>query len=88
MIIIISVLDMGVVIVLMDFLSLESFFGYKSAALFLEEIQNRYSHAEIKSAFSKGYLERRRICIGPDCGRYLCWLSDKGRCEAKKSISA
>ncbi|PCJ99360.1 MAG: hypothetical protein COA45_04795 [Zetaproteobacteria bacterium] len=64
---------------LADFLSLEMFYGRVGAVFSIEEILERYGEKCVRSAINEGYLVKRTICIGPDCGRDLCWLSDMGR---------
>ncbi|MGH1377051.1 MAG: hypothetical protein ACRBCK_11965 [Alphaproteobacteria bacterium] len=67
---------------LSDLLSLESCFGKFESVMFVDDIQNTYGEYSVEQAIEAGYLEWRIICIGPDCGRQLCWLSDKGRAAA------
>ena len=62
-----------------DFFALEQFFGRKESALFIEDVIEQYGFQTVCKAIERGHLIKRRICIGPDCGRYLCWLSDEGR---------
>lgn len=62
-----------------DLLSLEHIFGKGHSAMFIEEILARYDLKDVSHALSSGYLMRRTICLGPDCGRCLCWLSEEGR---------
>ncbi len=64
---------------LFDFLSLEHFYGRRGAFLFLDDLLEKYDPQIVKQAFSKGYIERRPVCIGPDCGRFMCYLSSEGR---------
>lgn len=64
---------------LSDFLSLENFYGRTGAVCSIEEVLERYGERRVRSALNQGYLVKRKICIGPDCGRDLCWLSDAGR---------
>lgn len=62
-----------------DFLSLENMFGRQQAAIFIDDLLARYSVQDVTHALEEGLVERRMICIGPDCGRCVCYLSDKGR---------
>ena len=71
---------------LSDFLSLEHFYGHMGAVLYLDDLIEKYDAVHICQALDKGYLEKRLICIGPDCGRCVCWLSDYGRMEAHKAM--
>lgn len=71
---------------LSDFLSLESVFGRNAATMFLDEIIEKYGEKNLQKSLSKGYLENRTIYIGPDSGRVLCWLSEKGRQAIIKSL--
>lgn len=62
-----------------DLLSLEHVFGRGHGALFMEDLLRQYNEDEVINAFEQGLVERRMVCIGPDCGRCLCYLSDEGR---------
>lgn len=64
---------------LSDFLTLEIYFGHESSAQFFEDLSRRHSPQKIYSAVKKGDLIRKTICIGPDEGRELFWLSAQGR---------
>ena len=64
---------------LRDFYMLEDLFGADSAGVYLDEVLEHYAEEELRMAFETGYLQGRVICIGPDCGRVLCWLSHDGR---------
>jgi hypothetical protein len=65
---------------LQDLLSLEQYGD--GSALFIDELLKHYGEEPLKYALQQGFLVRRIICIGPDCGRCLCWLSDAGRLAA------
>lgn len=69
-----------------DFLELESFYGRRSAALYIDEAFKNYGEDKVEQAVNEGFLETRIICIGPDCGRILCWLTQKGRQLAMASV--
>lgn len=71
---------------LSDFLALESFYDECGAVQYLDDITMRYGPLSVRQALESGYLERRLICIGPDCGRCVCRLSEIGRNEALKSM--
>lgn len=62
-----------------DFLSIERLFGEDGAALYIEEIVNKYGETPLNKALECGHIVVRTINIGPDSGRTLCWLSDEGR---------
>ena len=62
-----------------DLFSLEKLFGEEGAALFLEDVMRRYDEMVIEREIQNGHIIKRTINIGPDSGRALCWLSDKGR---------
>ncbi len=69
---------------LSDLLSLERCFGKFEAVMFMEEIEDTYGELLVEEAIDAGHLEWRMVCIGPDCGRRLCWLSEKGREVARR----
>lgn len=64
---------------LQDFVELESLFGRRNAIVFVEDVLEHYSEHDLHAAIKEGYLVCHSICIGPDCGRHVCWLSDAGR---------
>ncbi len=65
-----------------DMLLMESVFDRAEAALYLDEVLCGVDVQEVKDAIEAGYITTKAICIGPDCGRVLCSLSEKGRCKA------
>jgi hypothetical protein len=67
---------------LSDILLLEVFYGSGSAALFLEEITSRYGLAPLQKALRAGELALRQVLLGPDRGRWIVALTDKGRNSA------
>jgi hypothetical protein len=67
---------------LSDFLMLEAFYGPPSAALFLEELSKRYGLPAIRKALRAGEIVAKPVLCGPDCGRWLLGLTDKGRAAA------
>ncbi|MGH1456719.1 MAG: hypothetical protein ACRBDI_08050 [Alphaproteobacteria bacterium] len=71
---------------ILELLSMENVFGKTEAMLYLDEILSNYDKDEVSAAVENGYIETRVICIGPDCGRILCHLSEKGRCKANESM--
>lgn len=71
---------------LSDLLSLEHLFGQENAALNIEDLLNRYGSDSVGDAIERGDIIRHRVCIGPDCGRDVCWLSENGRCKAAQFL--
>ena len=67
---------------LSDFLLMESYFERSETAQFFEDLSKRYGEGSVAKAVAAGDLIRRRIICGPDCGRWLFWLSDQGRAKA------
>ncbi|MBI1300822.1 MAG: hypothetical protein GC137_04095 [Alphaproteobacteria bacterium] len=70
---------------LSDILSLESLFSKEGRAIFMDELIAHYGYDSVIHALKEGYIEIRRIYVGPDQGRDLCCLSDEGRFEAQKA---
>ncbi len=64
---------------LSDFLTLEIYFGHDASAQFFEDLAKRYGKKSIEKAVQTGDLIQKKIAIGPDAGRDLIWLSEKGR---------
>ena len=64
---------------LTDFLLLEVYYGSGAAALFFEDVSNRYGVPAIQKAIRKGELAARQVLLGPDAGRWVVTLTDKGR---------
>lgn len=64
---------------LSDFLALELYYGNDASAQFFEELTQKYDRETVVSALEHGDLNTRKIEIGPDRGRFLCWLSDQAR---------
>ncbi len=71
---------------LSDFLSLEQFYGVNDSAFYIEDLLRRYDLDSVRVALDSGLLIKKKICIGPDCGREMCWLSEKGREEAVRKL--
>ncbi len=69
-----------------DFFALEEIYGRMESALYVDDLLFNYEADDLAQAVQQGYLQTRTICIGPDCGRVLCWLTEKGRCKAKSSM--
>jgi hypothetical protein len=64
---------------LSDFLTLEVYFGHEASAQFFEDLTERYGKKPIENALKAGDLVKKKVLIGPDTGRDLVWLSEKGR---------
>ncbi len=64
---------------LSDLMLLEIYYGSGSAALFFEDISERYGTPVIQKALRRGELALRQVLLGPDAGRWLVTLTDKGR---------
>lgn len=67
---------------LSDLLMLEAYYGSPGAAQFFEDLSRRYGPAIVRKALEAGEITGRRIHCGPDCGRQMFWLTDKGRAQA------
>jgi hypothetical protein len=72
---------------LSDFLLLESYYGDGQSAQFIEDFLDRYGQAAFAQALMAGQIMRRRVMMGPDQGRWLVSLTEKGRSEAGLSAS-
>ncbi len=68
---------------IVELMSLETLHGYEETTFYMDEMIKYYAFEEIKHALEKGDIHARKIYIGPDCGRVLCWLSEKGRRKAE-----
>jgi hypothetical protein len=64
---------------LSDLLLLEIYYGSGAAALYFEDLSSRYSTSAIQKALRKGEIMARQVLLGPDSGRWLVALTDKGR---------
>ena len=64
---------------LSDLLQLEVYYGTPEAAQFFEDLSRRYGPAMVRKALRAGEITGRRLHCGPDCGRRLFWLTEKGR---------
>jgi hypothetical protein len=67
---------------LSDLLLLEMYYGSGSAALFFEDVSLRYGAPVLQKALRAGELATRQVLLGPDAGRWLITLTDKGRTGA------
>lgn len=73
--------------ILSDFLTLEVYFDNHESAQFFEECSKKYGTEILKKYINGGELECRRIHIGPDTGKSLLSLTQKGReLAASKSL--
>ena len=68
--------------ILSDFLTLETYFSSEESAQFFEECSQKYGIAPVQKCIKAGELYAKRIEIGPDTGRTLLFLSEKGRTKA------
>ena len=71
---------------LSDLLALEAYFGSAESALFFEDLSRQYSPRAIRRALQEGYITGRQVRCGPDCGRRLFWLTEKGRHRAQTAL--
>lgn len=69
-----------------DLYELEELYGRAEGALYVDEMLVNYNEQVLTSALEQGLLETRTVCIGPNCGRILCWLTEKGRCKASATM--
>lgn len=67
---------------LYDFLLLEQYYEAPETIRFYEDLSRRYGAEPIKKAVEAGDLVSRRVLCGPNCGRVMFWLSEKGRQKA------
>ncbi len=65
--------------ILSDFLTLEVYFSNEESARFFEDVSQRYGIKPIQRCIAAGELICKQVHIGPDKGRHMLWLSDKGR---------
>lgn len=68
--------------ILSDFLTLEAYFSNEESARFFEECSCKYGARPIMQYIKSGELACRTIQIGPDSGKKLLWLTEKGRQKA------
>lgn len=74
--------DKEIIMILSDFLTLESYFSSQESAQMFEECAQKYGMDMIKKYIADGELTCRKIHIGPDAGKSLLWLTPKGREKA------
>ena len=65
--------------ILSDFLTLEVYFDNHESAQFFEECSKKYGVDTLNKYIHGGELECRPIHIGPDTGKNLLCLTQKGR---------
>ncbi len=70
---------------LSDLLLLEIYYGSGAAALYFEDLSERYGASAIRRAMRKGEIMARQVLLGPDSGRWLVALTDKGRAAGQNS---
>ena len=73
--------------ILSDFLTLESYFGNQETAQFFEDCVQKYGVERLQKRINAGELAYRQIHIGPDAGKCLLWLTQKGREQASQMSS-
>lgn len=71
---------------LFDFLLLEIYYDAPETARFYEELTHKYGGAAVVRALGAGYVASRRVLLGPDRGRLVVWLTEKGRSEARAGL--
>lgn len=64
---------------LSDLFILENFYDHPSCPLFFEDVARRYGLMAIREALRQGQIHARPVLVGPDAGRVLLSLTDKGR---------
>jgi hypothetical protein len=64
---------------LSDLLILEIYYGHPSCAQFFEDMARKYGVAAVRKALREGEIVARPVVVGPDSGRLLLGLTDKGR---------
>lgn len=70
--------------ILSDFLTLESYFSNDESSQMFEDCTQKYGIETIQRYIKAGALACRKIYIGPDAGRLIVSLSEKGRELAKR----
>jgi len=69
---------------LQDLLMMRRYFDPPSAAVYEEDIAEKYGEEAVLNAIRSGLLEHRRIPCGKGRTRCVCWLSVKGEAEAAR----
>lgn len=68
--------------ILSDFLTLELYFSSPESVQFLEDCADKYGVKPVRRCIAAGDLVCKHVHIGPDQGKSLLYLSDKGRMKA------
>lgn len=68
--------------ILSDFLTLEAYFSNEESAQMFEDCALKYGIEPIQKCIKAGELACRKIHIGPDAGKLILWLTQKGRDKA------
>jgi len=71
--------------ILSDFLILDAYFDNQESAQFFEDCAGKYGIQPVQKYLEKGDIACRKILMGPDAGKTLLWLTDKGRAKASSS---
>jgi hypothetical protein len=69
---------------LRDLLLVSHYFEGPQTALYEDDLKSRYGVEEVRQAIYAGLLEHRRVPCGAGRMRCVCWLSSKGRQEARQ----
>jgi hypothetical protein len=64
---------------LSDLLILELYYDHPACAFFFEDMTRQYGVETVRKALRAGNIIARPIVVGPDSGRILLGLTDKGR---------
>ncbi len=73
---------------LRDFLLLELYYGSVDSAQYLEDVVHRYGKESLEKARVCGDVVMRKMLLGPDRGRMVCWLSELGRDKATQFMTS
>lgn len=64
---------------LSDLLILESYYGHPACAQFFDDVTRQYGTRAVRQALRDGDIAARPVLVGPDSGRLLVELTEKGR---------
>ncbi len=64
---------------LSDLLILELYYDHPACAQFFEDVARKYGVETVRKALRAGDIIARPVVVGPDSGRMLLGLTDKGR---------
>lgn len=67
---------------LSDLLILELYYDHPACAQFFEDVARKYGTEAVRKALRAGDIVARPVVVGPDSGRILLGLTDKGRQSA------